>query len=96
MVKAKPTNKRRLDGESLSDAGKVTDADEVLGNATNPETDQKRQLSLNVAGTTELARPLVDGKLTFVVHNWRPVNPYDMSEDPAQDLKIDPGETVSL
>ena len=43
----------------------------------------------------EITRSLKDGLLTFVVENWRPVNPYDLS-DPPEDLVLIPGDQMSL
>ena len=43
----------------------------------------------------ELNRQIQDGLLSFVVDNWKPVNPYDLS-DPAEDLMLTPGDQVSL
>ena len=43
----------------------------------------------------DLNRPLQDGLLSFVADNWKPVNPYDLS-DPPEDIILTPGEQVSV
>jgi hypothetical protein len=62
------------------------------------ENENSKQTQINgrqLEDEIEEFRPLQEGLLTFKVHNWRPVNPYDLS-DPAQDYFLFPGEHISV